>query len=55
VATFASSGTDIEIGWGSPTAWSRTLASGSDPGAANPPSGSSTRWGESFKRFFGIR
>ncbi len=55
VATFASSGTDIEIGWGSPTAWSRTLASGSDSGAANPPSGSQTRWGESFKRYFGIR
>jgi hypothetical protein len=55
VATFASSGTDIEIGWGSPTAWSRTLASGSDSGAAHPPSGSKTRWGESFKQYFGIR
>jgi hypothetical protein len=55
VATFASSGTDIEIGWGSPTAWSRTLASASDPGAANPPDGSQTRWGESFKKYFGIR
>ena len=55
VGTFASSGTDIEIGWGSPTAWSRTLASGSDSGAAHPPSGSKTRWGESFKQYFGIR
>jgi Putative peptidoglycan binding domain len=55
VATFASSGTDIEIGWGSPTSWSRTLASGTDSGAANPPSGSKTRWGESFKSYFGIR
>jgi hypothetical protein len=55
VATFASSGTDIEIGWGSPTSWSRTLASGIDSGAANPPSGSKTRWGESFKQYFGIR
>jgi peptidoglycan hydrolase-like protein with peptidoglycan-binding domain len=54
VATFASSGTGIEIGWGSPTAWTRTLAGVSDPGAASPPSGSKTRWGESFKRFFGI-
>ena len=54
VGSFAASGTDIEIGWGSPTAWSRTLASATDPGAAHP-SGSSTRWGESFKQFFGIR
>jgi hypothetical protein len=55
VATFASSGTGIEIGWGSPTSWTRTLAGVSDPGAANPPSGSKTRWGETFKQFFGIR
>jgi Putative peptidoglycan binding domain len=55
VATFASSGTDIEIGWGSPTSWSRTLASATDPGSAHPRSGSKTRWGESFKKFFGIR
>lgn len=55
VATFASSGTGIEIGWGSPTSWTRTLAGVSDTGAANPPSGSKTRWGETFKRFFGIR
>jgi hypothetical protein len=55
VATFASSGTDIEIGWGSPTSWSRTLASQTDPGSAHPRSGSKTRWGESFKQFFGVR
>jgi peptidoglycan hydrolase-like protein with peptidoglycan-binding domain len=55
VGTFASSGTDIEIGWGSPTSWSRTLASATDPGSAHPRSGSKTRWGESFKSFFGIR
>ncbi len=54
VATFASSGTGIEIGWGSPTSWTRTLAGVSDPGAANPPSGSTTRWGESFKQYFHI-
>jgi Putative peptidoglycan binding domain len=53
VATFASSGTDIEIGWGSPTSWTRTLAGASDPGAANP-SGSTTQWGESFKHYFHI-
>ncbi len=53
VGTFASSGTGIEIGWGSPTSWTRTLAGTSDPGAANP-SGSTTRWGESFKQFFHI-
>jgi hypothetical protein len=55
VATFASSGSGIEIGWGSPTSWTRTLAGASDPGASNPPSGSKTSWGESFKRFFHIR
>ena len=54
VASFASSGTGIEIGWGSPTAWTRTLAGETDPGAANPPYGSTTVWGESFKRFFRI-
>jgi len=54
VATFARSGTDIEIGWGSPTSYSRTLAGESDPGAAHPPSGSTTMWGETFKQFFGI-
>ncbi len=55
VGWFASSGTGIEIGWGSPTSNSRTLAGASDPGAANPPYGATTRWGESFKHFFGIR
>jgi peptidoglycan hydrolase-like protein with peptidoglycan-binding domain len=55
VASFAASGTGIEIGWGSPTSNARTLADVSDPGAANPPSGSKTVWGESFKQFFGIR
>jgi peptidoglycan hydrolase-like protein with peptidoglycan-binding domain len=54
VASFAGSGTGIEIGWGSPTSNSRTLAGETDPGAANPPTGSTTVWGESFKRFFGI-
>jgi Putative peptidoglycan binding domain len=54
VATFAASGTGIEIGWGSPTSWTRTLAGTSDRGAANPPSGSTTRWGESFKQYFHI-
>jgi peptidoglycan hydrolase-like protein with peptidoglycan-binding domain len=55
VASFASGGTGIEIGWGSPTSNSRTLASETDPGAANPPAGSTTSWGESFKKFFGIK
>jgi hypothetical protein len=55
VATFARSGTDIEIGWGSPTSNSRTLAGESDSGAANPPSGSKTVWGETFKQSFGIK
>jgi hypothetical protein len=54
VARFAPSGTGIEIGWGSPTSNSRTLAGETDPGAAHPPAGSTTVWGESFKRFFGI-
>ena len=54
VASFAPSGTGIEIGWGSPTSNSRTLAGESDPGAANPSPGSTTSWGESFKKFFGI-
>jgi hypothetical protein len=54
VATYAASGTGIEIGWGSPTSNSRTLAGETDPGAANPPSGSKTTWGETFKAFFGI-
>jgi len=54
VASFASSGTGIEIGWGSPTSWARTLADVTDPGAANPPGGGTTVWGESFKQFFRI-
>jgi peptidoglycan hydrolase-like protein with peptidoglycan-binding domain len=55
VATFAPSGSCIEIGWGSPTSYSRTLAGATDPGAASPPSGSETRWGETFKQVFGIK
>lgn len=54
VASFAPAGTGIEIGWGSPTSNARTLAAVSDPGAAHPPAGSKTIWGESFKKFFGI-
>ena len=54
VARFAPSGSGIEIGWGSPTSTQRTLAGETDPGAANPPPGATTSWGESFKRFFGI-
>ena len=55
VATYAASGTGIEIGWGSPTSWTRTLAGVTDPGAASPPDGSTTVWGESFKAFSGIK
>jgi peptidoglycan hydrolase-like protein with peptidoglycan-binding domain len=55
VASFAASGTGIEIGWGSPTSNSLTLADETDPGAANPPSGSTTVWGETFKQVFGIK
>jgi peptidoglycan hydrolase CwlO-like protein len=54
VASFAPSGTGIEIGWGSATSDSRTLAGATDPAAASPPAGSATSWGESFKAFFGI-
>jgi peptidoglycan hydrolase CwlO-like protein len=54
VASFASSGTGIEIGWGSATSNTRTLAGATDPAAANPPAGSTTIWGESFKSAFGI-
>jgi hypothetical protein len=54
VAHFATSGTCIEIGWGSPTSNARTLADVSDPAAANPPPGALTQWGETFKQFFGI-
>jgi peptidoglycan hydrolase-like protein with peptidoglycan-binding domain len=55
VASFAASGTGIEIGWGSPTSNSRTLAGETDSGASNPPSGSTTVWGETFKTVFGIK
>jgi peptidoglycan hydrolase CwlO-like protein len=54
VASFASSGTGIEIGWGSATSDTRTLAGATDPAAASPPAGSTTIWGESFKSAFGI-
>lgn len=55
VASFASSGTGIEIGWGSATSNSRTLAGATDPAAAGAPAGSTTTWGESFKSAFGIQ
>ncbi len=54
VASFAASGTGIEIGWGSATSNARTLAGATDPAAASPPAGSATSWGESFKSAFGI-
>jgi hypothetical protein len=55
VATFASHGTCIQIGWGSPTSMGRTLADQQgDPAAANPPAGALTRWGETFKQSFAI-
>ncbi len=54
VASFAASGTGIEIGWGSATSDSRTLAGETDPGAASPPAGAPTSWGETFKEAFGI-
>jgi hypothetical protein len=54
VARYAPCCTGIEIGWGSETSIQRTLAGETDPGAANPPAGAQTTWGESFKRFFGI-
>ncbi len=52
VASYAASGTGIEIGWGSPTSWTRTLAGA---GSSNPSTGATTSWGESFKRYFGIK
>ncbi len=55
VASYAASGTGIEIGWGSPNSNALTLAGLTDPGAASPPAGSTTVWGESFKKFFGIK
>ena len=54
VASFASSGTGIEIGWGSATANTRTLAGETDAAAASPPAGATTTWAESFKSAFGI-
>jgi hypothetical protein len=55
VATFANSGTGIEIGWGSPTSNARTYADEQGRGwEANPASGQSTVDGASFKAFFGI-
>jgi peptidoglycan hydrolase CwlO-like protein len=54
VASYASSGTGIEIGWGSATSNTRTLAGTTDPAAASPPAGSTTSWAESFKSAFGI-
>jgi hypothetical protein len=54
VAHFAPTGTCIEIGWGDPTSTSRTLAGLTDPGAAHPPAGALTKWGETFKEYFGI-
>jgi hypothetical protein len=54
VASFASSGTGIEIGWGSATSDTRTLAGATDPAAASPPAGATTIWAESFKSAFGI-
>jgi hypothetical protein len=54
VAHFAPSGTCIEIGWGNPTSTSRTLAGLTDPASAHPPAGALTKWGETFKRYFGI-
>jgi hypothetical protein len=55
VGSYASSGTELEIGWGSPTSNSRTLADETDPGSASPPDGAKTIWGETFKQFFGIK
>jgi hypothetical protein len=55
VATFASHGTCIEVGWGSPTSTQRTLAGQQgDAAAANPPAGALTPWGETFKHYFGV-
>ena len=54
VASYASSGSGIEIGWGSATSNTRTLAGATDPAAASPPAGSTTSWAESFKSAFGI-
>ena len=50
VATFAPSGTCIEIGWGSTSTTMRALA----PQYANPAPGQLTPVGETFKQYFGI-
>ncbi|MGO9958740.1 MAG: phage tail tip lysozyme [Solirubrobacteraceae bacterium] len=50
VATFAPSGTCIEIGWGSTSTSMRALA----PQYANPAAGQLTPVGETFKQYFGI-
>jgi len=50
VAHFASSGTCIEIGWGSPTTNMRAL----EPQYAQVSAGALTPGAEAFKRFFGI-
>ena len=56
VAHYAPAGTGIEIGWGSPTSNQRTLAGQEgDAAAANPGAGQTTQWGETFKRYFGIK
>ena len=56
VAHYAPAGTGIEIGWGSPTSDQRTLAGQEgDTAAANPGAGQTTQWGETFKRYFGIK
>lgn len=55
VAHYAPQGTCVEVGWGSPTSNSRTLASQlGDSAAANPPAGAATVWGETFRRYFGV-
>ena len=50
VATFAPSGTCIEIGWDSTSTTMRALA----PQYANPAPGQLTPVGETFKQYFGI-
>ncbi len=50
VATYAASGTCIEIGWGDPNTNSRTLV----PGDANPAPGALTPEAEAFKVYFHI-
>lgn len=55
VAHFAPSGTCIEIGWGDPTANSRTLGEATGRrGDFNPPKGALTPEAEAFKTYFHI-